>query len=237
MAGEKSTVLSGSTETAEERLLWQRRYEVFSRLYKGRDDMIAQMKDGKYVTVEGAGLTLERFIDHVNLRETYAIYNMDSGGNVSLGLFDIDVLPRDIGWDKILPLLEGKRRETALILKTLQEMGLQRNNILIEFPTVGFHVLLFFRDPLPAKALKTLMQYVLKRCNLSSIPFYPKKIESGLYGDRMQLPLRINRNTSRRSNFVRDLNLFDPEHYDENPDFSLLEEIVPIDPKWATQWI
>ncbi len=222
---------------AEDARLWQKRYETFIRLYRGRDDMIAELKNGKYVAVEGAGLTFDRFMDHVHLRKTYAVYNMDPRKRVSFGLFDVDVFPRDEGWEKILSSLETKRSEAALIVKTLREMGLKSNNILIEFPTVGFHVLLFFKDPLPAKALKTLMGNVLQRCNLTHIPFYPRKIEGSPYGDTVQLPLRINRNTSKRSNFVRDLDSFDPEHYDDNPDFSVLADVVPIDPQWVDQWI
>jgi hypothetical protein len=236
-----SAVFAGSLGTpdkaAEDAELWQKRYETFIRLYRGRDDIIAELKNGKYVAVAGAGLTFDRFMDHVHLRKTYAVYNMDPQKKVSFGLFDVDVFPRDEGWAKILPSLEEKRAETALIVKALMEMGLEHNNILIEFPTVGFHVLLFFKDPLPAKALKTLMGNVLQRCNLTHIPFYPRKIEDRPYGDRVQLPLRINRNTSKRSNFVRDLNSFDPEHYDDNPNFSVLEDVVPIDPQWVYRWI
>jgi len=62
-----------------------------------------------------------------------------------------------------------------------------------------------------------LMKKVLKRSNLTPIPFYPKEIIESPWGDRIQLPLRINRNTSKRSNFIRDLETFDPERYDPNP--------------------
>ena len=237
MQGDRVAGSPGASEKVEDAGLWRKRYETFSRLYKGREDVIAEMQDGKYVPVTGAGLTFDRFMDHVQLRKTYAIYNMDPMQRVSLGLFDVDVFPRNGGWAKILPALEEKRRETALIMKTLQEMGLKQNNILIEFPTVGFHILLFFKNPLPAQALKTLMGNVLKRCNLTHIPFYPRKIEDSPYGDRMQLPLRINLNTAKRSNFVRDFNSFDPEHYDDRPDFSVLGDVVPIDPQWVAQWV
>jgi hypothetical protein len=69
------------------------------------------------------------------------------------------------------------------------------------------------------------------------MPFYPRNTEEGLYGDRIQLPLRVNRNTSRRSNFIRDLEAFDPEHYETDPDFSVLEEVEPIDTAWLYRWV
>lgn len=218
--------------------LWRSRYEAFIRLYRGRRDVIAHQKeDGRYLPVEGEGLTLERFIDHVQLKQTYAVYNLDDSKKVHFGLFDVDVFPRDQGWPTLLAGIEEKRKETRRIMKALLDMGLRREQLLLEFPTVGFHLFLFFREPVEAKQLKGIMQAVLDRCQLSQIPFYPKKVEEHRWGDRVQLPLRVNRNTSRRSNFIRDLESFDPEHYDSDPDFSILDGIELIDRTWLSQWV
>lgn len=40
----------------------------------------------------------------------------------------------------------------------------------------------------------------------------------------------------KRSNFIRDFNSFDSEHYDDNPDFSVLEDVAPITPQWVSRW-
>jgi hypothetical protein len=214
--------------------LWRRRYETFIRLYKGRDDVIAERQNGEYVALEGAGLTFERFVEHIRLQKTYALYNKDDAGRVSLGLFDVDVLQRNRGWDAILPELEEKKRETALIMQALRGMGLQDRNMLLEFPTVGFHLLIFFDAPVPAKDLKALMRFVLASSGLKDVPSYPRKTQDAPWGDRMQLPLRINLNTSKRSNFIRDLESFTPERYNEEPDFSVIEDIEPIHADWLT---
>ena len=116
-------------------------------------------------------------------------------------------------------------------------MGLKRQQLLLEFPTVGFHILIFFRDPVAAKDIKCVMQKVLEKSGLTHIPFYPREIEDTPYGDRVQLPLRMNRNTSRRSNFIRNLESFDPDHYGIDPDFSVLEEVDPIDREWVNRWV
>ena len=217
---------------------WQKRYEAFVRLYRGRDDVIAERQsDGGYLPVEGAGLTFERFLDHVGQRKTYAIYNMDDSKRVSFGLFDVDVPGRKQGWETVRAGIEKKREESLRIMKTLLDMGLKRENLLLEFPTVGFHVLVFFKDPVPAVNVKNMMERVLKTNSLSHIPFYPRKIEDSPYGDRIQLPLRINMNTSMRSNFIRDLEQFDPEHYREAPDFSILEEVIPVSAEWVNRWV
>ena len=212
-------------------------YKSFIRLYKGRSDVIAEQKEGgEYISIEGEGLTFDRFLDHIHLRKTYAIYNMDDLKRVHFGLFDMDVFPRNQEWKYLLSGIEEKRKETLQVMKTLMEMGLKRQHILLEFPTVGFHILIFFKNPVKAKPVKMLMKKVLKRSNLTPIPFYPKEIVESPWGDRIQLPLRINRNTSKRSNFIRDLETFDPERYDPNPDFSVLEEVESIPDEWIDQW-
>ncbi len=213
--------------------VWHRRYESFTRLYRGREDVIALRQDGEYVALLGAGLTFERFVEHVQMKNTYALYNLNDQGRVSFALFDIDVFPRDQGWESILLSLDAKRQETARIMETLYGLGLNRRNLLIEFPTVGFHLLLFFQEPVPGQAVKRVMKRVLAESGVEKIPFYPKKVEGSQWGDHVQLPLRINLNTSRRSNFVRDLDSFDPKHYDTEPDFAILDEVEPISLEWV----
>lgn len=213
--------------------VWRKRYESFTRLYKGRDDVIAVRQDGEYIAREGAGLTFERFVEHVQMKNTYALYNLDDQGRVQFALFDVDIFPRDQGWEKLLLSMDAKRQETARIMQTLYGMGLDRRNMLVEFPTVGFHLLLFFQQAVPALAVKRVMKRVLTASGVEKIPFYPKKVEDSPWGDHVQLPLRINLNTSRRSNFVRDLASFDPEHYDPEPDFGILDAVEPISAEWV----
>ena len=221
-----------------EKARWLRNYETFARLYRGRHDIIAeQNEEGEYQAIPGEGLTFERFLDQVSLQKTYAVYNLDDSKRVSFGLFDADVFPRKQDWPKLLVGIEKKKEETLRIMNLLMEMGLKRENILLEFPTVGYHLLIFFKDPVPAKDVKTLMKTVLEKLQLTEMPFYPKKTEKGPYGDRVQLPLRVNRNTSRRSVFVRDLKTFDPERYEAEPDFSVLEEVEPVDVAWLNRWV
>ena len=166
----------------EKELIWHHRYKIFTSLYKGREDVIAEHRNGEYVPVEGEGLTFERFLDHVQLKKTFAVYNKDDAGKVNFGLFDVDVFPRDKGWEPILPALEGKKRDTLLIMRTLEEMGVERRNLLIEFPTVGYHLLIFFDQPVSARALKKVMGLVLQRSGLEQIPFYPRKVDDTPWG-------------------------------------------------------
>ena len=114
-------------------------------------------------------------------------------------------------------------------MNTLYHFGFKRENILIEFPTVGYHLLLFFTHPTPATVVKEFVRMTLEKSGLSETPFYPRTTEKGSYGDRIQLPFRINNNTGQRANLIAELDSFDPENYNPAPDFSPLEKITPID--------
>lgn len=211
--------------------MWQSRYASFVRLFRGREDVIAERRNGEYVPVPGAGLTFERFCDHVQMRKTFAVYNRDDAGTVHFGLFDLDILPRNQGWEKLLLSMGSKKAEVFRVMETLTEMGLERRNLLLEFPTVGYHLFIFFEQPVPMQQLKTLMRFVLTRSGLERTPFYPRRTDAP-WGDPIQLPLRINKNTAHRSNFIRNLETFDPEHYSSEPDFSVLEDVAPIHSEW-----
>ena len=208
--------------------LLNKEYRLFSRFYRGREDCVAIRKEGAYSQISGK-FTYERFRQHIGLVNTYALYQMVDSGNVLFCLFDFDVLPRNQPWKVLVKKIPLEKEKTQSAIKTLVTFGINKENILIEFPTVGYHLLLFFSKPTPAFIVKKFMQMTLAKCGLSETPFYPRKVEKGTYGDRIQLPFRINNNTRRRSNLVKDIESFDPEDYDQTPNFIPLEQIKPVE--------
>jgi len=203
-------------------------YRNFIKIYRGREDCAAVKKEGVYSQVSG-GLTFERFREHVTLVNTYAIYQMDPDGNVSFCLYDLDVLPRKQEWGILKDKIVLEREKTLRVISTLASVGIQRENILMEFPTVGYHLILYFTRPIPAVKVKRFMESTLKQSGLAETPFYPRSVQTGTTGDRIQLPFRMNTNTGRRANLISDLVSFDPENYDPEPDFSPLEKVRPVD--------
>lgn len=206
----------------------EKAYRNFTKIYHGREDCAAVKKEGAYSQVPGS-LTFERFREHVNLINTYAIYQMDPSGNVSFCLYDLDVLPRKQEWRILKDKIVLEREKTLRVISTLASVGIQRENILMEFPTVGYHLILYFTRPIPAVKVKRFMESTLKQSGLAETPFYPRSVEAGTTGDRIQLPFRMNTNTGRRANLISDLVSFDPENYDPEPDFSPLEGVKPVD--------
>ena len=206
----------------------EKTYRLFMKIYRGREDCAAVKKAGAYSQVPG-GLTFERFREHISLTNTYAIYQMDPSGNVSFCLFDLDVLPRKQEWRILKDKIVMEKEKTLRLINTLASVGIQRENILMEFPTVGYHLILCFTRPIPAVKVKRFMESTLLQSGLAKTPFYPRSVEAGTAGDRIQLPFRMNTNTGRRANLISDLDSFDPENYDPEPDFSPLENVRPVD--------
>jgi len=206
----------------------EKAYRQFVKIYHGRDDCAAVKKEGSYSQITG-GLTFERFREHVSLINTYAIYQMDPAGDVSFCLYDLDVLPRKQEWPVLKDKIVLEKEKTLRVISTLASVGIQRENILMEFPTVGYHLILYFTRPIPALKVKRFMESTLKQSGLAETPFYPRSVEAGTPGNRIQLPFRMNSNTGRRANLISDLVSFDPENYDPDPDFSPLERVKPVD--------
>ena len=206
----------------------KKEYQLFSKCYRGREDFVAIRKNGSYEQIAG-GLTYERFQEHIELVITYALYQMDASGNVSFCLFDLDVLPRKQEWEILVKKIALEKEKTRRVIQTLLSFGIKKENILIEFPTVGYHLVLSFSNPTPAVIVKRFVEMTLEKSGLTDTPFYPRNVQAGTLGDRVQLPFRINNNTGRRSNLVKDLESFDPEDYDQTPDFTLLEKVKPVE--------
>ncbi len=211
-------------------------YQLFSKCYRGREDFVAVRKNGSYEQIAG-GLTYERFQEHIELVNTYALYQMDASGNVSFCLFDLDVLPRKQEWEILVKKIALEKEKTRRVIQTLLSFGIKKENILIEFPTVGYHLVLSFSNPTPATIVKRFVEMTLEKSGLTDTPFYPRNVQAGTFGDRVQLPFRINNNTGRRSNLVKDLESFDPEDYDQTPDFTLLEKVSPVESGLITQLV
>ncbi|MEW6672137.1 MAG: hypothetical protein AB1427_10550 [Thermodesulfobacteriota bacterium] len=206
----------------------EKAYRQFVKIYRGREDRAAVKKEGAYSQIPG-GLTFERFREHVNLINTYAVYQMDPSGNVSFCLYDLDVLPRKQEWRILKDKIAVEKEKSLRVIGTLASIGIQRDNILMEFPTVGYHLILYFTRPVAAAKVKRFMESTLKLSGLAETPFYPRSVAAGTTGDRIQLPFRMNTNTGHRSNLISDLAAFDPENYDPEPDFSPLERVRPVE--------
>lgn len=94
---------------------------------------------------------------------------------------------------------------------------------------MGYHLFLFFSDPVPAIMVKSVTNTVLERSGLPLTPFYPRSTRQWTYGDLVQVPFQMNRNTGRRSNLFDDLDSFDPASYDSALSFLSLEMVKPVD--------
>lgn len=203
-------------------------YQLFIGCYKGRPEVVAQQqKDGSFKALPG-GFSYERFLEQVNQTNIYGVYNLDDAGNVGFILYDMDVFPRlREPWPELIAKLRAKKEQVLALMSALDTLGVEPDQVLVEFPTVGYHVVLPFSRPLPVRQAKAFARLARDRAGLRyEMPLYPREVHG--YGDMVRLPLRFNESTGHRSNFVRDIRSFDPARYDQNPDFAPLESLRPI---------
>lgn len=212
-------------------LMMRQHYQMFVRCYRGRQDVVAQQqKDGSFITLPG-GFTYKRFLEQIGQTNIYGIYNLDDDGNVGFIMYDMDIFPRlREPWEQLLPKLIAKKEQVQALLQALGELGVQSEQVLTEFPSVGYHVVLPLAKPLPIRQAKAFGRLAREKAGLRyETPFYPHEVFG--YGDMVRLPLRLNDLTGRRSNFLRNIASFDPAHYEQMPDFVPLERLRPIEPK------
>ena len=190
--------------------LLKRYYQLFVRCYCGRHDIAAQQhKDGSFKPISGA-FTHERFLEQVRQTNVYGIYNLDDDGKVAFIMYDMDVFPRiKETWEELVPKLRAKTEQVQALITTLGELGIAPDQVLVEFPTVGYHVVLSLSDALPVRQAKAFGRLARNQAGLQyEMPFYPEEVSG--HGDMVRLPLRLNNFTLHRSNFIRDLASFDP---------------------------
>lgn len=195
----------------------------FARLYRCRDDIIGrQQRSGEFVDCPGP-LTPQRIEAHLNGGDAYAVYNLLDGKRVTFALFDLDGDDKSAPWPAMWQKLDKEKSQALKLRSLLLRLGLAPENILVEFPTVGYHLTFFFYRPWLAEEIKLLVGKLLREAGLRPRPFYPHQVNQER-GDLIRLPLRRNRHTGRQSIFVEDLAAFDPARYEPDPNLHLLNE-------------
>lgn len=211
-------------------------FSRFSQLYKGRERGIwergqfeASEKNGTFLPDDE--FTLERFVEHVGGNgRSYGIHLLDSQNRVRFCMFDIDAYPRTAPQKEMVRNLRALKPSVIHLRNTLYAIGVGAQNLLIEFSGTGFHLWMFYDVPIAATGVKAWMSAALERSKLDGIPFKPQRTEitDKHNGDKVWLPLRMNSNQGNRSVFIRDLDGFDPENYDQKADFTVVEKVVPM---------
>ncbi len=210
--------------------LMRRHYKLFTNCYQGRTDVVAQQQPDRSFKPLPGGFTYERFLEQIAQTNIYGAYNLDDNGNVGFLMYDMDIFPRtEESYAELVPKLRAKREQVQALIMALKGLGVQPDQVLVEFPTVGYHIVLPLAQPTPVRTVKAFGRLARDRAGLTyETPFYPHQVTG--HGDMVRLPLRRNDLTGRRSNFVRDIATFDPATYSEEPDFAPLEKLRPIDP-------
>lgn len=157
---------------------------LIRRLFVARDDTFSvQTPDGQYARVR-RGLTDEDIRKHLSGEHVVGVYELDKDSNVKWICWDFDAHDGD----------GGKARESALkLLSRLKKNEVYRRACLLEHSGGGYHVWLFFSEPLPAAGAKWLAEELAKEAEVEA-EIFPKqeKLPPDGVGSLVKLPMGRN---------------------------------------------
>jgi len=197
---------------------WRRRETAVARymaLFQGREDCFArqwvdrQQGTQGYVPVRRP-LEATDVMEHLQGRKTYGIYLLQRDSRVRLGVIDADLGAGLRSSEARAQKREALRREQRYLVTRLMELARERDLFcLVEFSGgKGFHFWFFLEEPLPAGAVRSVLQRLVSRIqpDLScfQLEVFPKqdRLEGKGLGNLVKLPLGVHRLTGRPSYFL-----------------------------------
>lgn len=159
--------------------------ERFKKLFVSRSDTFAlQLPDGSYVRVERP-LEDGDLLRHLRGEQVVGVYQLDRDSRVRWVCFDFDAH----GGGK-----EEAKANALRLLSYLRGMRAYEKACLLEDSGGGYHVWLFFAEPVPASGAKYLAERLLDGAGVRAEVFPKQEAlpEEG-FGSLVKLPLGRNR--------------------------------------------
>jgi len=190
--------------------------KLYFSLFQGRENCFArQWADKKekkqgYVPVRRS-LTIEDIMEHLKGYKTYGIYILRSDSTVKLAVIDVDLTPQFRQKQKLTSKDKDTFcRERSYILTRIPELSKKLGlKTLIEFSGgKGYHFWYFFKEPVPAKSVRELLQPMVEQLNrdvsIFHLELFPKqdKLQGKGFGNLVKLPLGIHRLSGKKSYFL-----------------------------------
>ena len=184
--------------------------ELHRKFITRTEAYLLQSKDGSYYK-KTSELTLDDIEQHLRGEKTIGTYQIGTDNKVKYLCLDVDLEKAAIKNDQITDTQWQMLRDTAKELITVSaELNLDP---ILEFSgRRGYHVIVFFENPVDAAVAKRLCSEI--RDKLTTIPdeidieVFPKQEKVLNYGCVLKLPLGIHKVTGNRSEFL------DPETFE-----------------------
>jgi hypothetical protein len=197
---------AGSGQTEREKQHMEERLNLLRWFFVGRDDAYGLQRDS-YIVTAREPLTEDILLGHLEGRHRVGICPVLLDGNTQWLAFDLDE-----------PSLEQARR----IYEACQSYGMTA--VIERSRAKGFHILLFFSEPIPAWKVRCLAQRILKYLQITC-EIFPKQdhVHDGGVGNFLFLPWQGHSVKEGRTVFV------DPVSGDPYQDqLSVLRNYVPV---------
>ena len=201
--------------------------ELWNKFVSRKDNYATQNSNSDYYKANRE-LTPRDIEDHLNGEITLGLYLLNEDSKVKFLCLDVDLKKAAIENDQPTegqwPLL---RKTASELINVSREMQLDP---ILEFSGKrGYHILLFFENPIEASTAKSLCQKIKDGVvgvhGDVDIEVFPKQdsLPEGGFGNLLKLPLGIHQVVNKRSEFL------DPETFEPVSDpFSTLQNIKLI---------
>jgi hypothetical protein len=161
-------------------------------LFVNRTDVFAvQQTGGQYYPVKRP-ITLDDIESHLKGEITIGVYCLNTDNKVKWACIDID-MPEDM--DKAI-------NDAYAIYDLFPELARA-----LEFSgRKGYHVWIFFKNPVNAGYAQTLVKARLNRVGLNKHEIFPKQTELNegrKYGNLVKLPLGLHKRSGKRSELLK----------------------------------
>jgi hypothetical protein len=165
--------------------------EDIKNLFFYRKDVFAiQLPIGSYIPIKRP-VEIADIDKHLEGTETLGAYCLDVDNKVKWACVDLD------GEDLISLLVEANK---------IYDIFPDFDRMLEFSGRRGYHVWLFFKEPVFAEYAKTLVKARLKDINLDRFEVFPKQTELNegrKYGNLVKVPLGLHRKSGRKSEIIK----------------------------------
>ncbi len=196
--------------------------EIFN-IFVHRKDVFAKQQPGGYYYPERRPITLEDIENHMSGKETYGLYCLNHDNTIKWACIDIDIKKkckkcRDKGvyidekdWKWVCPKC-GFKEEEAELRRVKAEANIIFD-LFEDFPRIlefsgrrGYHIWIFFKNPVQASFGQKLVKSRLNRVGLGYHEVFPKQTELNegrKYGNLVKIPQGFHKHSGQKSRILK----------------------------------
>ena len=175
----------------------------FLSLFSGREDVFAIQLSNSYKPIRRS-LNYKDIAEHLSGKKTVGVYQLKKDTSIKFAAYDVDIKKTFLNNEKRYVYEENAKTVAKKLFFELNSEGIK--SYLEYTGNRGYHIWIFFDEPILSYKVKPVMETILNRIELEEgidVEIFPKQIElHGGLGNLIKVPLGIHRKTNKKCLFV-----------------------------------